>query len=75
MNLTNEQRDFVDQVTRLWESGLTQQEIADRLGKSLSTVRGRLATYGLKFARPNKIVAIRTNHTDHGHDRRPQAAG
>lgn len=75
MNLTQEQGDFVEQVARLWASGLTQYEVADKMGKSLSTVRARLASYGLKFARNGKIIPIRANHNEHGHDRRPQAAG
>ncbi len=59
MNLNSEQQEFVEQVSRLWADGLTQQQIADTLAKSLSTVRGRLAYYGLKFGRNGKIVPIR----------------
>ena len=59
MNLTSEQQEFVDRVTELWAQDLTQQQVAEAMGKSLSTVRSRLACYGLKFGRGSKIVPIR----------------
>lgn len=58
MELTAEQQDFIEQVARLWADGLTQDQVASSLGKSLSTVRSRLASYGLKFGRNGVIIPI-----------------
>ncbi len=56
--LTDDQRAFVLGVQAMWAEGLTQQDIADRLDKPLSTVRGRLAYYGYRFGRAGRIERI-----------------
>lgn len=65
MDLTPEQQAFIDRVGRYWAEGLTQQNVANAMGKSLSTVRGRLASYGLKFGRNGKLVPIQAPAVNH----------
>lgn len=58
MKLDAEQTAFIVKVQELWSQGLTQEQVADRMGRSLSTVRNRLAYYGYKFGRLGKLERI-----------------
>lgn len=66
-DLSSEQLEYVHRVAALWADGLTQEQVANKLGRSLSTVRSRLRYYGYKFGRNGRLIRIYAPEIDAEH--------
>ena len=55
-NWSKKQFEIVETIADLWARGLTQERIAEQMGRALPTLRSQLVAIGVKFGRAGKLV-------------------